>query len=634
MKWLSKDQVTLFKDFLAAELPLVSKSDPRIITDMLLLLLDDLDHTDTQSMIDAIDREVFEFISSARDRIDFSNKLINKLSSIKKGSNTLYSSNELRDRRSRSRSRERDQSREVQGNKYRSSDILSSSSSSSSSHYHEQHVYHHPPISSFAPPPPSSSSSSSSSSSFPNIQQQHHFQAPPPPFLGQQQNQSMQQSYPFSSQQFVSQQQFQQPVQNNRGIESGQYQSWQQSSSPSMWQPSPPPTSSSSSSSFSSSFSGIGIGGPPIAQQTTTSTFQRSTPNIQSSQPRALKTLCVQNCHGMASDKNALLNYFSNFGTITNVDLKGDPPRQTAFISFTDASACDLAVASKGLVCGESNVRLMYANYDANIKSHNTLSNNNNNNNNNNATTTSSGNGNIGGSEGDEISKERILYQQQQQQHQLALQIQRQQEKLEREKAAIEAVEKAKAIAAAEVAIKRETSVDKAHRVIQAKAKEADDLQIAILAQKDLMNRFKESKATMSSEEKAAMLAMIHAQQSKIKEQQGKLTAAVTTAKMAVDSTKKGNTRSEATTKTATAATTTAAVAATTTTTTVSGLKSNQVTSTQSNHTSSGLVISQNGNQVIHSEISEKDTNNNNGIIDGVNNNDDEEEESSFVIEE
>ena len=627
MKWLSKDQVTLFKDFLAAELPIVSKSDPRIITDMLLLLLDDLDHTDTQSMIDAIDREVFEFISSAKDRIDFSHKLINKLSSIKKGTNTLYSSNELRDRRSRSRSRERDQSREVQGNKYRSSDI------SSSSHYHEQQVYHHPPISSFAPPP--------SSSSFSNIQQHNHFQAPPPPFLGQQQNQSMQQSYPFSSQQFVSQQQFQQPIQNYGDIESGQYQSWQQSSTPSMWQPPPPPPSSSSSSSsspmssssFSSSFSGIGIGGPPIAQQTTTSTFQRSTPNIQSSQPRALKTLCVQNCHGMASEKNALLNYFSNFGTITSVDLKGDPPRQTAFISFSDASACDLAVASKGLVCGESNVRLMYANYDANIKAHNALSNTTNNN-----ATSSIGNGNgnikIGGSEGDEISKERILYQQQQQQHQFALQMQRQQEKLEREKAAIGAVEKAKAIAAAEVAKKRETSVDKAHRVIQAKAKEADDLQIAILAQKDLMNRFKESKATMSTEEKAVMLAMIHAQQAKIKEQQGKLTAAVSTAKMAVDSTKKGNTRSEATTKPATAVTavTAAATAAATSTTTAaattaSGLKSNQVTS--------GLVVNQNGNQGIHSETSEKeDTNNDNGFIDGVNNNDDEEEESSFVIEE
>ena len=226
------------------------------------------------------------------------------------------------------------------------------------------------------------------------------------------------------------------------------------------------------------------------------------------------------------------------------------------------------------------------------------------------------------------------MYQQQQQQHQLALQMQRQQEKLEREKAAIEAVEKAKAIAAAEVAKKRETSVDKAHRVIQAKAKEADDLQIAILAQKDLMNRFKESKATMSTEEKAVMLAMIHAQQAKIKEQQGKLTAAVTTAKMAVDSTKKGNTRSEATTKPATAVTAAStaaatALAATSTTaaaTTAIGLKSKQVTS--------GLVVNQNGNQGIHSETSEKETNNDNGIIDGVNNNDDEEEESSFVIEE
>lgn len=477
-----------FKDFLSRELPLVSKADPRVLTDLLLVHLENLEQDGVESTMEAVNRDLYDFITSARDRELFGDKIHAKLIDIKRETNARASSGNLhsssssssstsfrnnessrmdsnlgRQSRSRSRSRERV--------------IKRTNDASSSSIYHERQQDYGPP---------SSSSFTSTSFAPPQATLQHQQQGIPVQFHQQQQQ-----------------------------FGAAPSQSWQLP--PNTWQL--PPNFQSPAPPL---FGGVGIGGPATEQSTA---FQRPPAQQQNQgQPRAQRTLCAQNCHGAATDKNALLSYFSSFGTVLDVHITGAPPKQTAFVLFSDSAACDQAVASRGLVCGESNVRLMYANYEAKVPSTNIAS--------------SSAIGGVGGGGVDSSNKERLLQQQQQQQHQLAMQMQRQQEKADRERAAMDAVERATAAAAAEAA-KRETSVDKAHRVIQAKAKEADDLQLAITAQKEMMIKFKEQKSTMSAEEQAATLAAIRAQAAKIKEQQGKLNAAVTTAKMAVDNTKK-----------------------------------------------------------------------------------------------
>jgi hypothetical protein len=497
-----------FKEFLARELPLISKSDPKVLTDLLLVHLENLDHEGVESTMEAVDRDLFDFITSARDRVEFSEKLHSKLLDMKREANSSASSSSsssfrgINDssarhdnggghqggRQSRSRSRERQVGSRT-----------NDASSSSSSVYHERQDYG-PPSSSFAPYSQSGGISN-------NNQTQTSF-----PMQYQAQTQHQQQFGAAPSQTW------QLPPNTT----------WQQQQQQPNFQLPPPPL-----------FGGVGIGGPAISQQPSMAFQRPPAPLAQPAQQqnqgqqRAQRTLCAQNCHGAAADKNALNSHFSNFGTVLDVHVTGAPPKQTAFVLFSDAASCDQAVASRGLVCGESNIRLMYANYEAKVQSGTSFS----------TSSSSSSSSTFTGGSGGEVSnsvsnKERLLQQQQQQQHQLAMQMQRQQEKAERERAAAEAAERAAAAAAAEAA-KRETSVDKAHRVIQAKAKEADDLQLAITAQKEMMIKFKEQKSTMSAEEQAATLAAIRAQAAKIKAQQGKLNAAVTTAKMAVDNTKK-----------------------------------------------------------------------------------------------